>query len=104
MAYWTGSTTVLGNAGVWTGNTRLRERHDTVAGTVFSDQSGTLKVQQSADGTNWDLETTVAVTGGTGAAINVALVAPFWRLKYTNGATPQTAFRISATTQAGGDS
>jgi hypothetical protein len=34
----------------------------------------------------------------------LALVAPFWRLKYTNGATPQTAFRISATTQAGGDS
>lgn len=66
-------------------------------GTVFSDQSGSLAVQQSGDGTNWDFVDTIAVTGGTGSKISVQIVAPWLRLVYTNGGTLQTAFRLFAT-------
>lgn len=104
MAYFTGSTTALAGDAIWTGNTRLRERHDTVQGSVKADQSGTLHVEQSPDGTNWDFDTTVAVTANTGAVFSVRLDTPYWRLRYVNGSTPQTSFRLQATTQAGGDS
>jgi hypothetical protein len=104
MAYWRGSTATLGNAGVWTSQVGLRERHDTVQGVAFADQAGTLHVEQSTDGVNWDFDTSIAVVASTGKDFNVTLVAPYWRLRYVNSATPQGTFRIAASTQAGGDS
>lgn len=108
MAYWRGTDGVvdglLGNGGVWTSRAALRERHDTVQGVAFSDQSGTLVIEQSLNGVNWDFASSISVTGGTGKDFSVALFAPFWRVKYTNGATPQNSFRVGVTTQAGGDS
>jgi len=76
------------------GNARL-------TGTVFSDQGGTLVVQQSSDGANWDTDSqTVTVTGGTGAEFSVEIVAPYAQLVYTNGATAQTEFRLYAFTRS----
>lgn len=65
-----------------------------ITGGVFSDQSGSLEVQQSPDGTNWDVLSTFAVTGGTGQGFSVEIVYPFGRIVYTNGATAQTIFRL----------
>lgn len=107
MAYFVGSTTPLAAPGVgdtWTSVTKWRERLDTVQGTVKADTNGTLHVEQSPDGTNWDLDTTTAVTGGTGTSFNVTLVAPYWRLRYQNTGAAQASFRIQGTAQAGGDS
>ena len=67
-----------------------------ITGKVFSDQSGTLNLQHSDDGTTWDTLTTVAVTGGTATKYDEPLYAKYVRLNYVNGATPQTAFRLSA--------
>jgi len=69
-------------------------------GTVISDQAGTLYVQQSPDGQNWDVQSTFSVpandaTGG-GVGWSVEVVAPYARLSYTNGATAQTVFRLYA--------
>jgi hypothetical protein len=63
-------------------------------GSVFSDQSGTLLIEQSGDGNNWDLTTTINVTGGTAAAINVTTLDQYWRVLYTNGGTNQSVFRL----------
>ncbi len=104
MAYWRGNTTVLTKNSTWTSQVGMRERHDTIEGTVFSDVAGTVNVEQSSDGTNWDFNSTTAVTANTGASFSVKLVAPFWRLRYVNGGTDQATFRIQATTQGGGDS
>lgn len=104
MAYFRSSNTPLTKNSTWTSNTGLRERHDTVQGIAFSDQGGTLLVDQSSDGVNWDVSDSFTITGGTGKEFLVQLYGPYWRLRYTNGGTDQTAFRISATTQAGGDS
>jgi hypothetical protein len=111
VAYWVGTTDAIDGDEVWTSGTKLRERHDTVQGVAYSDVDGVLKVQQSIDGTfdndgsgAPDWEESVTITGGTGAEFNFVLVAPFWRLVYTNGADDQTKFRIGAMTEAGGDS
>ena len=104
MAYFRGTVTPLAKNASWTSQVGLRERHDTLDGIVFADQSGTLHVEQSADGTNWDLDTTTAVSASTGASFTVRLFAPYWRLRYVNGGSDQSVFRVEASTQAGGDS
>lgn len=96
------TTTVLGNAEVYTGATLLSDTYDSVIGAVFSDQAGTAFVDQSLDGTNWDIPTSIAVTGGTGTSISVPLIAPYFRIRYVNGATPQTVFRFKVKATASG--
>jgi hypothetical protein len=66
-------------------------------GSVFADQAGTLYVEQSGDMVNWDLQTTITVTASTGEAINVTVVLPWVRVRYVNGGSDQTIFRIFAT-------
>lgn len=65
-----------------------------IVGTVFADQAGTLLVEQSSDNANWDTSSSFAVTASTGLGYSVEVVAPYWRLNYTNGATAQTTFRL----------
>lgn len=68
-----------------------------IVGSAYSDQSGTLLVEQSQDGTNFDVQSSIAITGGaTNGGFDVGVVAPFARLYYTNGATSQTVFRLYA--------
>lgn len=102
MARFDATTTPLAGNAVWTSGTLLTDTYDTVTGTVFADQAGTVNVEQSSDGTNWDWNTTVAASAGTGNVINVALVAPYFRIRYVNGATPSTIFRIKVKATAAG--
>ena len=67
-----------------------------IAGSVISDQSGTLVISQSFDGINYDFATTIAVVGGTGQSFNLEVIAPFAQIAYTNGGTTQTYFRLFA--------
>lgn len=97
------STTTEGSNNPWVSETKLTDRYDAVAGTVFSDISGTLTVEQSSDGTNWDLTSNTSVTGNTGTSFNVNLVTSHWRLKFDWVGT-QTAFRIHGRAIAAGDS
>jgi hypothetical protein len=95
MARNIGSSTPLGANGVWT-DTLQAGREDFIVGLVFSDVAGSLLVEQGIDGTNWDYDTTIAVSANTGVAFKHDVYAPYVRLTYTNGATPQTAFRLHA--------
>lgn len=105
MAYWRGSEAPLEKEKEWVSQVGMRERHDTLEGIVFADQAGKVFIDQSGDGKNWDFTEEVAVVASTGKSFNVALVASYWRLRFKNTAgTNQTVFRISASTQAGGDS
>jgi hypothetical protein len=111
---YSGTTTPLAGAATFTGITRMTNRDDNVVGTVFSDQAGTLHVEQSNDpkaadpltsaSAAWDIDTTTAVVASTGGTFTVALVAPYWRIRYVNGATPQTVIRLHAKTASSGDS
>lgn len=67
---------------------------------VFTDAaSGTdgLSIQQSSDGTNWDIRDTYSIssmTAGQGKTIQVQPAARFGRVVYTQGAQNSGAFRL----------
>lgn len=92
------TTTALGSDGTYTtANAVLVSQHKTITGSAYSDQSGTLLVEQSPDGTNWDVQSTVTVTGSSASSgFEVTVVAKYARLSYTNGSTAQTSFRLYA--------
>lgn len=76
---------------------------DRVTGSVFADQTGTLFIEQSPDGgQHWDVSQSIAVTASTGQAFSVEIVLPWVRVRYVNGATPQTAFRLYAKMNSAG--
>ena len=105
MANFRGSETALKKETEWTSQVGLRERHDTLQGIVFADKVGKIFIDQSGDGKNWDFSEEIVTVASTGKNFNVALVAPYWRIRYKNTTNEdQVAFRISASTQAGGDS
>ncbi len=86
--------TALGDAGVWT-SPQLGNLNLGYYGSVFADQDGTLQVEVSDDGTNWaDYGSAVDVTANTWASFSTTLGAALTRVVYTNGATPQTVFRL----------
>lgn len=92
-----GTTDLLGNAGVWTSPARSTDTADNIVGIVFSDQPGNLFVEQSADGTNFDLiSAAIPVVANTGKEFSVPLYGSSVRLRYVNGATPQTVFRVNS--------
>ena len=99
-----GTTAILGASGTWESDTTSYPGYpvqvnlqQNPVGSIKTDQSGTLYIEQSPDGTNWDLSTSVSITGGTAQSINASLYLPWVRLRYVNGGTPQTYFRVYAT-------
>lgn len=45
---------------------------------------------------HWDISTSIAVVASTGASFSQAIIAPNVRLRFVNGATPQTVMRLFA--------
>lgn len=107
MSY-VGTTTPLAASGTYTSLGAMSNREDRVVGTVFADQGGTLFVEQGypdASGTvNYDVSDQFAITASDGKGFAVTLVAPKWRVRFVNGATPQGAFRLHAHATSDGDS
>jgi hypothetical protein len=95
------TTTPLGANGTYTTATPINcGGNARITGTVYSDKAGTLYIDFSPDGTNWDYSTTaVSVSAGTGTGFSEEVVAPYARLRYVNGATAQTTFRLYAYTR-----
>ena len=102
MARYIGTTTPLLANGTWS-DTLQAGREDFIAGLVFSDQGGTLLIEQGIDNQNWDFDTSITVVGGTGKEFKLDIYAPYVKLTYTNGATPQTAFRLGARFSSSGN-
>jgi hypothetical protein len=68
--------------------------YDKLVGTVYADQPGTLSIQQSWDGSNWDEQSTISISANSGQGFEIDVIAPFGRVVYTNGSTAQTVFRL----------
>jgi hypothetical protein len=91
------TTAILGSNGTYSTTSPFSLLfYEKIVGTVISDQSGTLQIQQSWDEVNWDVVTTLNVSSNVGQGFVIDVVALFGRLVYTNGSTAQTKFRLYA--------
>jgi len=90
------TVTALGASASYTGSARETKGYARISGSVFADQAGTLYVEQSPNGSNWDVSESVAVSAGVGAKFTYEIVCPYARIRYVNGATGQTTFRLYA--------
>lgn len=103
MAY-LGSNTVLTSGQTYTSSVFNTDRADSISGSVFADQAGTIFIEQSGDKVNWDISTSYAVTASDGKGFSENLLMPFVRVRYVNGGTNQGAFRLFARFTSAGDS
>lgn len=90
------TTTALDASASYTSDGEDATSYDRITGTVFADQAGTLYIEQSPDGTNWDDSTSVSVSASAGQSFSVELVSYYVRIRYVNGGTAQGTFRLSA--------
>lgn len=91
------STATLGIGGSFTGTSESVLNYAAIQVYVFADQASAtdgLSVQQSSNGTNWDVTDVFTVPASTGKTFSFQPVASFYRVVYTNGGVAQGAFRL----------
>lgn len=92
------TTTALGSNASWTGTFEEVKNYACISFTLYADVSSAnngLELQWSGDGTNIDKVEYINVTGGTGKALTFNIRSRYFRVKYTNGASAQSTFRVS---------
>jgi hypothetical protein len=103
MAY-SGTASPLAANATYTSNVMVADRADNISGMVFADQAGTIFVEQSADGVNWDISTDYPIPANDGKGFSEPLYGPYVRIRYVNGGTAQGAFRLYSRFTSAGDS
>jgi len=91
------STATLGIGGVFTGTSEDMTEYADIRVTVFADQASAtdgLSIQQSSNGTNWDVTDVFTIAAGAGRTFAIGSSAKFFRVVYTNGGVAQGAFRL----------
>jgi hypothetical protein len=89
------TTTLLPANGTWISKVDSDPFTGRIVGSVFADQAGTLYVEQSGDGVDWrDVVDSFSVVANQGIGFSVEKVVPYARVRYVNGATAQTEFRL----------
>lgn len=101
------TTTPLSGGATYTGAAEELTKYSSIMVFVATDRSGTLYVDYSVDGVNWDHTepyTFTPITAGivNGVANQLMPEAKYYRLRYVNGATAQGAFRLQATLKRSG--
>ena len=91
------STDALAEDAIFTGEWEEVKDYSTIAVNVFAAPASAtdgLSFEWSSDGSNADLIETVTIPANAGRAFRLSPTARFFRLRYTNGDTAQTAFRL----------
>lgn len=91
------TTSTLGGGAAFTGLAEDIKDYAVLQVSVFADQASAsdgLSVQQSSDGSNWDITDVFSIPASTGKTFSFQVAARYFRIVYTNGATPQGAFRM----------
>lgn len=90
------STTPLSGSATFTGTAEEVRGRAALLVNVFADQDGTLHVDWSTDGTNWDVTRSVTVLASVGQSLNFAVDGQFFRVRYVNGGAGQGTFRLES--------
>jgi hypothetical protein len=99
------TTTAIEDSGTWDSGAKGVDRIDTLAGYVNTDQAGTLKVEQTFDGENWDVSESFSVVANTTKTFTVTLIASQVRITFENtGGSDQGHIRLYARGTSAGDS
>jgi len=91
------STTPLGADATFTGTATEVLHYAMIYVTVISDVASAvdgLKIERSQDNTNWDLDDVYTVPAGKGKTYSFQCDARYLRMRYVNGTSPQTYFRL----------
>ena len=97
------STSALNAAATFTGTAVDVSGFSSVAVAVKTDQIGTLYIEFSPDGTNWDSSLSFSVAAGTNEVHRIVVTRRYFRVRFTNtSASNQTYFRLQSL--AGGQS
>lgn len=99
MTIYADSTANLGASATFTGTSRDAAAAPTwqrFIARAFSDQAGTLFVEDSTDGTAWRAVASVATVANICSTLDVPVLARYNRVKFVNGSVAQTAFRMTS--------
>jgi len=93
------STTPLGISATFTGSAEDTTNYTVASVAIAVDRNGTLNVDFSPDGTNWDQVQSYPITVTTGGVAQgfyyqFMCEAKYFRLRYVNGGTAQAVFRL----------
>ena len=90
------TTTPLGASASYTSPNVSVGSYAWIIGTVFADQAGTLKVQQSQESpvTNFDAESSQAYSANDPLGVEIPVVGDTYRVVFENGASAQGTFRL----------
>lgn len=92
------STANLASSAVFTGTSDSTTGFGTIQVAFFADQPVTIQVQQSEDGTNWDITDSYTLNASTGDGRSFQTTASFTRVKVQNtGAGSTTVLRLQTT-------
>jgi hypothetical protein len=93
----------LGNGGVFTGVATDITAYKSVAVSVQSDQASALdglQIEQSADNIHWHWTDNYTINAGAAKVFTIPPHLQWFRIVYTNGATPTTDFELSVILKA----
>lgn len=102
MARFQSNNAPLPANGTYASGTIYTGRSDYIVGSAFSNQGGTLYIEQSIDDINWDISKTFAIVGGAGQGFSETIYLPYAKIRFVNGATAQGSFRIYARLSSAG--
>jgi hypothetical protein len=88
----------LATSGVFTGSAIDTLDYSMINISVFADKSSAtdgLSIQQSCDGTNWDITDDFTIYASTGKTYSMQNACKYYRLVYTNGTATQNQFRLA---------
>ena len=89
------SSTVLAAGATFTGTAELVVMFPSVIASLKTDQDGTLYLEFSPDGTNWDSSLSYSVAASTNEVHRLTITRKYFRARFTNtSASPQTYFRL----------
>jgi len=103
MALIASTSTPLGGNATYTSPVFPTAAFSYLSGSVFADQAGTIYIEQSGDGTHWDLSTNYAVSASDGSGFKEEVILPWGRIRFVNGAAAQGTFRLFTQVQPDGN-